>query len=277
MSWNRVLASDYRRGIFRGIYLFTMFQFLLLSFFFWLNARSMTNKPSLGDYLFYFFRGIPSVQNLQGGTFSLPTMWLQIFTCSLYVNLSYPLCDLMKEGEQILVRCRSRKTWYLSKCIWNVSASITYFLSAILAAMIVTFFTGGELILDFHPAFFRHLTSAHLKSSITYSEELLTLIVIPLTAIVAINIFQMTLSFIIKPAYAFLSCMTILVAGTFFPSPFLLGNGAMLLRSPILFVDGIQTAEVPSVIIDLLTIILCIPVGTIRFKRYDILPTARKE
>lgn len=277
MSWNSAVAWDLRRGIFRKIYLFPMFQFIFLSFFFWLNTQGRSEKALLGDYLFSFFCGISPVQVLQNDSFSLPTTWLQIMACSMYINLSYPLCDLTKEGEQNLIRCGSRRIWYLSKCLWNISASIAYFLSAVVAAIIVTFLTGGKISLDFHPIFFEHLTNTSMNSAITAFEKVLVLALIPLTAIAAINMLQMTLSFLIRPVYGFLVCLSILVTEIFFPAAFLPGNGAMVLRSSILFPDGRQASAIPSAIINLLLIALCIPIGMKRFQNYDILPAAGKE
>ena len=277
MNWNRLVVCEFRRGIIRKVQLLAVLQFLFLSFFFWISKRNLAEKPLLGDYLFYFFCGIPPIQNNQSGTFSLPTMWLQIFACALYVNLSYPLCDLTKEGEQILVRCGSRRKWYMSKCIWNLSASIAYYLSAVLSANFMTLITGGNAVLDFHPDFFIHLTSASYRATITVQEKLLAIVVLPVTAIAAINMLQMTLSFIFKPVYAFITCMTVLIAGIFFASPFLVGNNVMLLRSSLLFVDSTQISAIHSVITNILTISLCIPIGMNKFKDYDILPTVGKE
>lgn len=277
MSWNRLFRHDLHRGILCVRQIIPFVQFLLISLFFWLGVRNAVERITFGDFLFHLFGGMPVLTGIQNNTFRLPTIWLQIFACPLYLNLSYPLNDLTKEGEQILIRCGSRKHWILSKYAWNFCASAVYFLSALAAALCITLAAGGKLTLACSPALTSLLSYMPMQPVITPLGEAAALLILPLLTIASLNMLQMTLSFLIRPVYGFLICMAVLIVSVFLPSPCILGNGAMLLRSELFFIGDAQVSASASGMTALLTMLLCVPAGILKFKTFDILPSQEKE
>ena len=275
MNWNRILLHDLRRGILRKRLLIPCIQFMLLYLFYWLGRRGMYGSLSPADYLFYAFSGIPRVDVFRADSFHLPTIWLQIMACPLYLNLSYPLSDLTKEGEQILVRSGSRVRWFLSKCIWNLSSSLTYVAIAAAAAFIMSAVTGGPLTMTCNPNLVAMKADLPLNHNITGFASFLALLILPLLTISALNMLQMVLSFFVKPIYSFLFCMTVIVASIWGVTPVLLGNGTMVLRNGTFFVGGLS--PVVSAVIALMVILCSIPAGVWKFQKYDVLPTMERE
>ena len=58
-------------------------------------------------------------------------------------------------------------------------------------------------------------------------------------------------------------------AATYFKTPFLIGNFAMLKRSAFCIEDGYSLTT--GICVELLVIVVCITVGLIRIRKYDIL------
>lgn len=270
MSWSSVFAHDLGRGLVRKRAVVPFLQFFAMHFFFWLWAREMAEKISLGDFLFHVFAGVPVLRNVNGDSVQVPTLWLQTFCCSLYLYLSYPLNDLTKEGEQILVRSGSRRRWFLSKCAWCLLASVFYYGSALASGWIMVLVTGGDMALTCNPYFVMISSELPMRQGITNLQLAQALVVLPLLTISALNLLQMILSFWIKPIYSFLTCVTLLGVSVFVPSGFLLGNGAMLMRSSLFF-EG-EVSALHGGLTALAVIILCVPIGLLRFQKYDILP-----
>lgn len=277
MNWNRLFLHDLRRGIFCKRAIIPLLQFFLILSLFLLNTRRNVEQITVGDFIFHLFCGLPLPQSIREDAFHLPTIWLQVLACPVYLNMSYPLSDLTKEGEQILIRSGSRKQWFLSKCVWNLCASIFYFCSALVTALILTLAAGGKLSLTCTPFLVELSSDMPMKSEITSLEEIIALVLLPLLTISALNILQMTLSFFMKPIYSFLICMAILVASVFSTCPILLGNGAMLLRSPLFFSEKTKVSVLLTGITELFVIISCISMGMLKFKTFDVLPSAEKE
>lgn len=219
--------------------------------------------------MLYFFNGKEPVeisQNLQN--FEMPVLWLLAMGSCLYMMLDYFGDDLAKDGQQVLIRCGSRRVWFLSKCLWNLFGCCLYFLLASLTAWVLSRSMGGSFYGDMEQLM---LVLPLLQvPSLSWGQGILSAVICPLLTLWAVSILQMTLCLIVKPVISFLISISLLALSAYVSSPWIPGNGAMSLRSGFLggMIDPGKAAAMA-----LLVIALCIIIGTVRFRRSDILST----
>lgn len=144
MSWRKLFAHDLRCGLLRWRYALVLPLFAL---------PCVMGRGELGNYggganwmdmMLYCFRGTSTIE--------LPALWLLVIAGCLLLNLDYMLNDLTLSGQQIIVRCGSRRGWYISKCLWNLCACVFYFALACLTVLVFTWAAGGTAALENTPA-----------------------------------------------------------------------------------------------------------------------------
>lgn len=269
MNLFRLYKHDFKNGLLRWRYLAAVGLWLVPTLIMFDMLQFYNDSGTLGDYLLYIFCGMEPVEGI--GTLEqiqLPIPWLVVVGGSLFISLDYLQNDLTTAGQQILVRCHSRKMWYLSKCLWNISNCFVYFGIGVIAPVILSLMSGGlELV-----------PSSELTASLFWSATPIEIpglrvftiaIVLPFLTMAALNMLQMTLCLFLKPIFSFLSCVCLLIVSLFWCSPFSLGNGAMALRSSVMASNGINPAVCAVFCITVL--LICVIVGTIKFQSYDIL------
>lgn len=222
------------------------------------------------DFLFYVFQGLEPMVNLSSlKRVQLPISWLLMIGGCLFLNLDYLLHDLTSAGQQVLVRCNSRKTWYLSKCFWNTASCLVYFLIGIGTTLIVALLTGAEIVLTDTTTITCSLFMLQNMVTLTSVQAVCIGLVLPLLTLVTINQIQMTLSLYVKPILSFLVCISLLVIAIYANTPFAVGNGAMVIRSGYFSESGIDPGIACGVCI--VAYLACVVLGTIRFQHTDIL------
>ena len=183
--------------------------------------------------------------------------------------------DLTQFGTQILTRCRKRESWWLSKCIWCIAATVWCYI-----LIIGTIFLYGVLH-DFilTPENNYKLTDALTNESVVYESascksigimDRLCIIIAPLTVILALNMIQMTLCLVIKPVYSYIISVVLIIAGTFSDSQIAFTRSAMVLYNMNYLKKGYNTHV--GIIICLTITALCMIIGGIYFKKTNILP-----
>ncbi len=272
MSWFKLLRHDLRCGLLRWRYpvaaLAVVFSCLL--FFNRMNIREVV--PSWMDYVLASFQGSPPVDSgLPQDVLSLPYDWLLTVGACLFINLDYMLLDLTNNGQQVIVRSRSRRGWFLSKCAWNLAATALYLLLVGFVILMFTLITGGTLSPEntgdgylmtfgwagFEPALFSPW------------ETLLLGLGLPYLTLAALSILEMTLCLVVRPVISFFLCIAMLILAIYVDSPFVLGNGAMAARSSLIA----ETGQPPlAVALTCLAVIaVCMIAGSAIFKRSDVL------
>ena len=103
---------------------------------------------TVGDSLYYLFAGVRSESTVLGG---YPYMWLLILILILFFTLSYTCDDLSGYGQQMILRSQKRIYWYLSKCIWNVSHVLVFYLVLWVFVITFTVIIGGGLSFELTP------------------------------------------------------------------------------------------------------------------------------
>lgn len=272
MNWFKLLLHDLRCGAFRVRYLIAALLVLIPCMGFLHSATLVEITPSWMDYLLMTFRGgVPVDPSNPTDIRSLPYDWLLMVGACLFVNLDYMLLDLTNNGQQVIIRSQSRYGWFLSKCAWNLSASAIYFLLIGLVELVFAAVSGGivsaENTTESYMIIFGWVAFKPVQLSL--QEGLILGLLLPYLTVAALSILEMTLCLIVKPVLSFLICMALLVLAVYVDSPFVLGNGAMTVRSSIIAADGQNPLLVALVAVG--TILVCIIAGVVAFKNSDVL------
>lgn len=269
MSWFKLLRHDLRCGILWWRYLTAALLVLFPCLEFLYSATIVEVSPSWMDYLLVTFKGcIPVDPN---APIAMPFAWLLTVGACLFVNLDYMLLDLTNNGQQVIIRSRSRQGWFLSKCVWNLAATALYFLLIGLVELVFVAVSGGiispENTKETYIAIFGWVAFEPVQLSL--QEGLVLGLVLPYLTVAALSVLEMTLCLVVKPVLSFLVCMALLVLAVYVDSPFALGNGAMTIRSGIAASGGQD--PVAAALVAVGVIVVCIIAGTAVFKHSDIL------
>ncbi len=264
---------DLRCGLLRWKYVLLPFLLLLSLLSMQMVSRMMGVVPNLTDFLMSAFDGMDPIRmNGAFETIRLPIRWI-VATCGcLYINLDYFLGDLTTSGHQIILKGGSRSGWFLSKCLWNLVSCLIYFAVYIVLALVLTGIFGGKFFpLGISEATAYYFEGKLLPGQIGAARELWIGVLLPFLTVWGLSLLQMTLCLFTRPILSFIGCLSIVIISAFIPSPLLLGNGAMAVRSTFVemgMIDPVmQTASCAGVIVG------SIAAGLIRFKHTDILGT----
>lgn len=269
MNFPSCFRHDLRCGLLRKRYLFIPLIFLIPGLI-WRNLCVCQNvRGSWLGCMLYFFKGKEPVEitwNLE--SFEMPVLWLLAMGGCLYLMLDYFLDDLTQSGQQILIRCSSRQTWFLSKCLWNLLGCCLYFLLASLTAWLFSRSLNGAFFGDMEQLM--QILPLWQTPSLSWEQAILAAVICPLLTMWAASILQMTLCLIVKSVISFLISISLFALSAYIFSPWILGNGAMSLRSGFLggVIDPGKAAAMA-----LFVIALCVTMGIMRFRRMDILTT----
>lgn len=206
-------------------------------------------------------------------SFRFPTMWMVIFVLLLFFTLYYPYNDIMGYGKNVLIASTSRTAWWLSKCVTTICICIVYFFTAALSILIFSFSFGLKFELKVTQESFSWLIRQGVPEGFNSSPEpldlILTVFVLPFIFAIAMCLFQMMLTLIIRPFASIIVVTSIFMVSAYFLNPFMIGNYGMTQRS-ICFVSNGVDPVIGTVIMSLI-IVFSIAAGTVLFNRYEIL------
>lgn len=268
MKLHKLLIHDLRCGLLRARYLAipSVIAVPCIEYINWISGASSTGTWM--DMMFYIFKGQNPLGRLY--EFSMPIVWLLVIGTSLLLSLDYYLYDLTLTGQQIIVRCENRRMWFLSKCIWNILSTLLYFLLTGATSLLFILLLKGKASIDITPEIQQIILGNEL-AGISSGQAVLLGIVLPYLTLAALNILQMTLCIFVKPVISFLCSAGILVLSVYVSNGFILGNGAMTIRTAVESSSGVDPAA--AIILAIAVISLCVFVGTMVFKKVDIFPS----
>ena len=268
MNWVSILGHDIRRGLLRWRYLVGLALFALPCVEL-LRISCVQNIPATWlDYMIACFPGV-SLHSAAERSVEIPVFWLPIMAGANLMSLDYFFTDLSQEGQQILLRCKSRQSWYLSKCVWNLLSSSLYFFIGFVTVSMFTFFSGSKFSLTNTPGLISLLFMEEDILPTAGLPALFATALAPWATICSLNMAQMAMALYIKPVYSFLGCMVVLLAAAYTSTPWCLGNGGMMLRSPQLIAAGIPAWKIWAVISVWLA--GSILIGMVRIQKLDLL------
>lgn len=272
MNWFKLLRHDARCGLLRWRYFVTLFLFAIPCFVFARILHQVGIQGSWMDYMLYLFQGKePIVKTSTADRVDLPMLWLLVTSGCLFINLDYLLKDLTNAGQQIIIRSKSRTLWYLSKCIWNLGSCLIYFAAAGITCALFAWATGAQLSAQNTTELSFMLFGFAISEPLTLAPAYAVLAswVIPFLTMLALSMLQMTLCLYVKPIISFVICNSQLVLSLYLNSAFVLGNGAMTIRSGFASENGISPTA--STVLAIVVMIASVVAGCLRFRRTDIL------
>jgi len=267
--FTKILKYDLRRGNSVKKYLLTATVSILFCLDYYIkyvrlaSFHGVSERPGVLEYIFYIFAG-----NERFETFN--ALWVLVFIFIAFINLYYPFNDLASFGSQVLIKGRSRRVWWYSKCCWAVMScavvNIIIFLSAIVFSIITrSRFTPEVSDLCINIARRRY-------SDIPTGETLrlgVQLLLLPFFTSCALCLVQMALSLVLRPNVSFMISTAYIIACTFYQTPFLFLNYSVFLRSRTVIEDGLS--PLTGIIAASVISIAAAAAGSIIFSRYDIL------
>lgn len=277
MKFTKLLKYDMRSGFLSGLIRFPIISILVIAYCldFYLsigNAYIFDESIPAGtliDYLFNVFAGekeyIPSLTE----PFIFPVKWLLFHLFILYSTLYYPSRDLSSLGLNILVRTKGRVAWWISKSIWNVCYVLAMYVIVYITIIIFCFVMGETFSFNITEMFVNDILDAGSPFDTFQPKLVWSILLLPIFVSIGLNLLQMTLVLFIKPLYSFGVLAIILLASTYYLSPYFPGNYAMPIRSEYVVENGVTFGG--GIITSLILVVISVTIGVFYFKRYDIL------
>lgn len=236
---------------------------------FTLSSTLFTVDNTLGNTLLYIFAGIQAYDPQADTQFIFPAIWMLLYLVLAYFTLYYPYNDLDESGQNILHRSGGRRLWWTSKCCWNICTVLLFFLIGWAVITLVCFIQGIPLSMELSQNI-NMLLGMRITSPFLHPTELtFEILVLPVLTMIAVNLMQMTLSLFIRPIYSYMITGALLLASTYYQSPFLIGNYAMPIRSSRIIENGVN--PIYGVWLTIGISVVSFLIGLLYFKRYDIL------
>lgn len=225
--------------------------------------------PSFLEYCLYLFKGMEPYDPESNEPFRVPYIWLFFHLYMAYLIGNYPQRDLSGVGAQILMRLQSRKIWWVSKCLWNLTSVLIYYF-LIFSVVFLFSLCSGSLSVTTNAEIQNMLTGVN-AAAFSRRSLICYVFLLPILTSMAVSMFQMVLSFLIRPVFSFVCIvMLYIISAYYFWFPY--GNYTMLLRSaPVLGTDGYAFSE--ALIAGAVLLVLSVGVGAVYFSHYPILGT----
>ena len=271
----KCLKYDLKCGLLKEYkkYVVAIGLFIIIGFDFFIKMSDI--EITVLDYFFYLFLGMEEYVPTPGNKFRFPALWVAVILYVSYITLYYPYKDLNGYGKNILLNTQSKKTWYLSKCMWVTVSTISYFLIGCVVLSLFSIISGAEITADVSSnAVIKLIPFITTEQNLFYNDAMyykVTLLhfILPVVICVMNNLFQLFLSLFIKPFFSFIFTVSYTIASAYYLKSFMLGNYAMIARSNIFINNGVDFAK--GLIISLCVILVVIISGAVLFSKQDIL------
>lgn len=281
MKFYKLVKYDIKNGIERKMHMYFITFILCIIFVatFYFNISHRVDISGEADFFtitnifFFLFQGKEPFSPELGNAFVFPAIWLFVFLFSAYITLDYPFRNLTEHGIYVMTRIRNRTYWWFSKCIFVFCSTLLYFLIWYSTTWLFCRIFGINISFQFAEYINADILNIELPS-ITKKQIIMLLMVLPVMTSLAVNFIQLLLGLFIERIYCFLITTIILFASTYFQTPILIGNFAMVKRSILCVEDGMTI--VCGVLVNISLVVLCIIIGIRRIKKYDILKKTHK-
>lgn len=269
---------DIKLGIFlqwkKYIIVVLLFLFFCINLYsrsaFYSSIISKENMPTFVDYFMFIFRGVEPFNPQIGNYFKLPLMWVLYNLTIAYIVGDYPTKELNHYGNNVLTRIRSRKKWWISKCLWNMMNVVLFYIIGYITILAFNLFTVHEISFIPNQMINLFMTSNDvIKINFEGSQFIFAVFFLPIIVSISLSLLQMTLSFILNPILSFIIIIGLLVSSIYLDSHIFISNGSMLVRNLLFSNKG--TNNMTTVIIAILVSIVSIIIGLFCFNRYDVL------
>lgn len=226
-------------------------------------------EASFYDYWMYLYGGMKEYIPMAGNPFQFPTIWIMVFVLASFEVLNYPMRDLQNTGTQILVHARGRSKWWLSKCLWNIFSTMAHHAIILIILWILCVSFDVPLTWELHSKTITPMFALGVEEFQGTSVLPLSVFFAPIVFSIAINIFQMFLSLFVKPVFSFLFISMTMLSSAYLLTDKMIGNYAMVMRYKWAISNGVS--HLNGIVLSFGMILFSMVLGTVRFRRYDIL------
>lgn len=218
------------------------------------------------DLFFYTFKGID--YNIS----PLPVNWILINIYMTYLIGSYCYDDLSEESSHTIVRMRSRKEIWISKVIWMISTILVFYLMLLLIMSIFsTIMLNNSL--EWSEFSKKGILSIVIQDYTSLKFILFTILIYILSSM-TLSIFQMLISFIVKPIYVYIVNTFILIISLFLNKFLIPIQGSIILRQNI-FDATYDMNPLNSIIYNIMIFIIIFIMGIYYIEKIDILASQK--
>ncbi len=284
MNAFKLILCDIREGIIRNkryflipvLYLFE-FMYADLNLNTYKTYGGVRSRTTFLDLMAEIFHGCDPIARTPNPDImiTLPYFWIAIFVFAVFVSFDFMHNDLTQFGIQVLSRSQKRSTWWGAKCVWCIASGIWFYALFLLTALIFCIINGYELQLTNTPDILNIIADRSIIYSFNGIPELsllqkILMLLAPMAVICTLNMIQMLLCLFCKPMYSYLIIIGILLFGVLADTPVAFSRCAMTTMNNWFFEDGYPI--VIGLAVCVLLTVAAMLIGTLYFKRYDILP-----
>lgn len=270
------IKHDFYKGTIEGWkrYAIALCIFVFLCFVFQIRAEKIiqfnkiSKEISFSDFILFMFRGM---NVFDGNAVELQDKLPQWFLVNIYLSIIigyFPLKDLSESGIQVLIRTKSRVSWWLSKCLWVTYNVLIYYAISIIVITVFSLFHGG---LSLEPSKELNLILSNLDiSKFNFKGILIVGIILPVITSITFSLIQLLISLFTNSIISNMFIITVLTLTPFYCNSFFIGNYLMILRSNLNIGDS-GVSIVYGIVVCVVLSIATIFIGANKIKRYDIL------
>ena len=178
--------------------------------------------------------------------------------------------DLSGLGQYVICRSGKRRNWWLSKCLWNFTSVLIYFVLSNIIVLLFAIFNNAELSFNISENMNLICCVGDGQYPIAqWNIGFLQLYLMPILVCSAISMLQMFISLFVRPLVSYIVTIVIYFSSMYKLSDLLLGNYAMILRSDSTTMNGVSSSW--GIIFSVGLIVVAVVSGLIYFKNYNIL------
>lgn len=181
------------------------------------------------DCILAYFRGVEKISLFERDQIvRIPVEWFLFHFGYLFLEIKYPYTDCMERGYQFVLRSKSRKNWWISKCVWTFFHTGIYFLLFYIITFLGTYILEGEVL--------KKDTNIWgiLINGMEFHEKVVLLVVLPYVVAAALSFLAMVISFLGGTLLSFIVILILLVASVYWDCPLLIPKYSMICRYDLL-------------------------------------------
>lgn len=220
------------------------------------------------DTIFFIQGGYDPVLIIKEGKIVFPFVWMLIQFLVPFMIYSYCNDDCEGVGIDFLMKCRSRRLWWNSKCLWNCLTVLSVYVVQYATAFVYGL-CNGNLSMKVNYELFEKISNKSVPDNPANVWIIVYMLVMPVVVSLVTALVQMTISMFTNPMIGMLAVMAWNVMSVFINNPLMIGNNSMVVRSSVYNAQRIQVWQ--SVAVCIVVYIVVYVAGMIGFNKKDIL------
>lgn len=235
------IMIDIKQGIVKSYYKYLMVFILaiLTSIEFFNKVHAYIDKGMIDgqisyiDCIIYQFKGMKEYVPAFNNPFDVPVQFMLINLLLAFMIGNYPMKDLYGMGMQMLIRSKTKLSWWCEKCIWNVITVIAYYFTIYIALLLVSVFCGAQLSGNIHINVVNKLLGTNVTAIVGW-QVVAMVIILPICTSIAISMMQMFLAFLLNPIISYIVVIMVYIFSAYYMKWYMVGNYLMFYRSSML-------------------------------------------